>query len=192
VSAHLDEGVDAELLATLRTALTGGRRVHLTYEGAASDARTERDVDIMRVVSADGRWYVEGWCHLAQDTRLFRLDRIRGVTVLDAAGTPPPEARTRDLSAGVYQPAADATVATLLLAPPARWVCDYYPVEEHVPLESAAGEPHDVVTLRVSRPEWLMRLVVRLGGHAVILAPAELRADLLTTVAAARAAHATT
>ena len=190
VSAHIDEGVDAGLLATLRGALAQARRVHLVYEGAASDARTERDVDIMRVVSADGRWYVEGWCHRAQDTRLFRLDRIRQVTMLDVDGTPPPEARARDLGAGAYQPAADATVATVLLDPAARWVCDYYPVEGQVPLTLPSGESVDVVTLRVSRPDWLVRLIVRLGGHATILAPEPLRESLLDRARRAKEQHA--
>ena len=30
----------------------------------------------MRLVSVDGRWYLEGWCHLAEAVRLFRLDRM--------------------------------------------------------------------------------------------------------------------
>lgn len=188
VSAHLDEGVDPDLLAALRSALARRRRVHLVYEGAGSDARTERDVDIMRVVSADGRWYLEGWCHLAQDTRLFRLDRIQGVTTLDVDGTPPPQATTRDLSAGAYRPAPDATVATVLLEPAARWVCDYYPVEEQVTTDRPAG-PAEVVTLRVSRPEWLLRLIVRLGGHATVLHPPELRERLLAQVRDARTQH---
>ncbi len=192
VSARMDD-VDAELLARLRSALEQGKRVHLVYDGAARDERTERDVDLLRVVSAGGQWYAEGWCHRAQATRLFRLDRIVAVEVLDVEGTPPPEAVGRDLSAGVYQPAADALTATLLLDPAARWVSEYYPVEEQATLEidteDAAAVPHLAVTLQVSRPQWLIRLVVRLGGHARLLAPAELRETLLDRTRAARAAH---
>lgn len=190
VSAHIDEGVDPQLLATLRNAHATSRRVHLVYEGAASDARTDRDVDIMRVVSADGRWYVEGWCHRARDTRLFRLDRIQDVTTLEVDGTPPPEAQTRDLRAGAYQPAEDATSVTVLLDPAARWVCEYYPVEEQVSLEPSTGDPLDAVVLRVSRTDWLIRLIVRLGGHATILAPAHLRDGLLEQVSGALGQHA--
>jgi proteasome accessory factor BC len=191
VTARMDDGVDPDLLSTLRSALARTRRVHLVYEGGARDARTERDVDLMRIVSADGRWYAEGWCHRAQDTRLFRLDRIREATPLDVDGTPPPEASTRDLSAGTYHPAADAPTATILLDSAARWVSDYYPMEEQESIDLASG-PADVVTLRVSRPDWLIRLVVRLGGHATILAPAHLRQSLLAQVEAARDRHAAT
>jgi predicted DNA-binding transcriptional regulator YafY len=190
VRATLAEDVDPNLLATLRTALSDRRRVRIEYESAGTDSVSERDVDIMRVAGLDGRWYIEGWCHRAAATRLFRLDRIRSVEVLDVDGTPPEEAASRDLSAGTYQPAPDALTATLLLAPSARWVCDYYPVEQHAAVTTAAGESAEAVTLRVSRPDWLVRLVVRLGGHCTVLAPDGLRDLLLQRTAASRHAHA--
>lgn len=193
ISARMDVGVDAELLGRLRGALAEAKRVHIVYDGAERDERTERDVDLMRVVSVGGQWYAEGWCHRAQGTRLFRLDRISAVEVLDRDGTPPPEAEQRDLSAGAYQPAEDAHSATLLLAPAARWVAEYYPVEDQVSLEvdteGQTAVPHLAVTLQLSRPDWLIRLVVRLGGHARLLAPAELREELLDRARRARELH---
>lgn len=192
VRARLAEDVDPRLLSTLRAALSDRRRVHIVYESAGTDSVSERDVDIMRVASADGRWYIEGWCHRAGGTRLFRLDRIRSAEVLDLDGTPPEEATARDLNAGTYQPAPDALVATLLLGPSARWVYDYYPVEEHAVVTTAESETVDAVTLRVSRPEWLVRLVVRLGGDCIVLSPEGLRLRLLERTTAARHRHATT
>lgn len=193
VSARIDDGVDAELLGRLRGALADNRRVHIVYDGAERDERTERDVDLMRVVSAGGQWYAEGWCHRARGTRLFRLDRIGGVEVLDEDGTPPAEAVHRDLSAGAYQQAEDALTATLLLDPAARWVSEYYPVEDQVSLEVDTPQeravPHLAVTLQVSRPDWLIRLVVRLGGHARLLAPADLRGELVDRARTSRDLH---
>ena len=46
----------------------------------------------------------EGWCHRAEDTRLFRLDRIETAEVLDADGTAPAAATARDLDAGTFVP----------------------------------------------------------------------------------------
>ena len=193
ITARIDEGVDAELLGRLRGALEAGKRVHVVYDGAERDERTERDVDLMRVVSVGGQWYAEGWCHRAQGTRMFRLDRIAAAQVLDEDGTPPPEAVQRDLSAGAYQPADDSVTASLLLAPGARWVAEYYPVEDQVSLDVDTGAEsavtHLAVTLQVSRPDWLIRLVVRLGGHARLLAPAQLREELMGEAQRARDLH---
>jgi predicted DNA-binding transcriptional regulator YafY len=37
---------------------------------------TERAIDPYGVVHHRGRWYVVGWCHLRDDIRMFRLDRV--------------------------------------------------------------------------------------------------------------------
>ncbi|HEY1298286.1 MAG TPA: YafY family protein [Chloroflexota bacterium] len=50
------------------------RRVWLRYR--AGDDETERTIDPYGVVVHRGRWYTVGWCHLRQDVRMFRLDRI--------------------------------------------------------------------------------------------------------------------
>ena len=45
---------------------------------------TEREIDPYGVVHHRGRWYVVGWCHLRQDVRMFRLDRIQQLQERDA------------------------------------------------------------------------------------------------------------
>ena len=107
VRAEVADGGSSQVLARVRQAVTDRRRVHLRYLVPARDEATERDVDPMRVVGMDGRWYLEGWCHRAGDTRMFRLDRIEELTVLDLDGTPPAHARERDLSEGTFRPAPD-------------------------------------------------------------------------------------
>ncbi|MDO5503197.1 MAG: WYL domain-containing protein [Actinomycetia bacterium] len=191
VSARIDDGLDSSTLGTLRSALEQVRRVRLVYDGAEKDERSERDVDLMRVVRSEGRWYAEGWCHRARDTRLFRLDRIRGVEVLDVDGTPPDEAVGRDLSAGTFQAPQDAQRVVLHLQPGARWVSEYYPVEAIATLEDETTGPAgtEVVQMRVSRIDWLLRLLSRLGGAATVLSPASVREQLVERVAAAAQQH---
>ena len=89
VRAEVADGASPEVLARARQAIADHRRVHLRYLVPGRDETTERDVDPMRVVGMDGRWYLEGWCHRAEDTRMFRIDRVEELTVLDVDGTPP-------------------------------------------------------------------------------------------------------
>jgi proteasome accessory factor C len=188
VRAELADGASAELLARARQAIADHRRVHLRYLVPARDESTERDVDPMRVVGLDGRWYLEGWCHRAEDTRMFRMDRVEELTVLDVDGTPPDEAEERDLTDGTFRPSAADLVVTLRLLPGATWVADYYPVEstEDVPPADGGGL---LVRLRTADTAWLRRLVWRLGGRAVVTDPPEVVAEIATGADAALTAY---
>ncbi len=169
VEVAIDEDVEADVLARARSAVEGHRRLHLRYLVPSRDETTERDVDPMRLLNLEGHWYLEGWCHRAGDTRLFRLDRVEVLTVLDEDGTPPPTARARDLSAGTFSPRPEDPVVTMRLQPGAEWVADYYPVESRE--EDGDGL---VVTLRAGDTTWVRRLVWRLGGLGQVLDPPEL------------------
>ena len=169
VEVAISEGVEADLLADARRAVEGHRRVHLRYLVPSRDEATERDVDPMRVVNLDSRWYLEGWCHLAQDTRTFRMDRIARLDVLDVDGTPPADAQLRDLDLGAFTPRAGRHprhAAAAARAP--TWVSDYYPVES---VEDRAGRVADGHPAH-RRHLWLRRLVWRLGGRGTVVAPA--------------------
>lgn len=170
----VEDDTDAgHVLADVRDALSRGRRVHLAYHVPSRDERTERDVDPMRLARVEGHWYLEGWCHRAQDVRLFRTDRIEAVEVLDDAAQPPEGVTGRDLSAGAYQGGVEDLSVRLRLAPGAHWVAEYYPVTDR----TVDGEDL-LVTLSSSDEGFLQRLVLRLGGHAEVIAPADLRSSL--------------
>ena len=189
VRAEMADGASPETVARAREAIAANRRVHLRYVVPGRDESTERDVDPMRVVGLDGRWYLEGWCHRAEDTRMFRMDRVEELTVLDVDGTPPPEARVRDLSEGTFRPGPDDLLVTLRLLPGAVWIADYYPMEstEEVPADDGGGL---VATLRTADTAWLRRLVWRTGGRAVVLDPAEVVAEVAGGAEAALTAYA--
>jgi proteasome accessory factor C len=169
VDVHID-GADRQVTDTVSSALHRGRRLWLSYFVPARDETTEREVDPMRLVMAEGHTYLEAWCRRTEDTRLFRLDRVAGAEELDTPADPPPQAQPRDLSAGLFQPAADQLLATLDLAPAARWVADYYPHEGAEDLPDGGLR----VRLRVGDPAWLVRLALRLGGQAQVVGPDEL------------------
>jgi proteasome accessory factor C len=188
VRAQVADGASAGMLADARRAVAEHRRLHLRYLVPARDEATERDVDPMRVVGIDGRWYLEGWCHRAEDTRLFRMDRVEELTVLDVDGTPPPQARERDLSEGTFRPGPDDLVVTLRLLPATAWVADYYAVEsvEDVPTDEGGGVR---VELRTADTAWLRRLLWRLGGQGWVVAPADVAAQVRDGAAEALAAY---
>src|SRR5439155_1649046 len=120
---------DDEVLPVVREALERKRALHLRYWTAGRDETTERDVDPIRLVTADGQAYLEAWCRRAEGVRMFHLGRVQEVRVLDEPSAPPADVPSRDLSQGLFQPGELDTVVTLALEPGAAWVSDYYPCD---------------------------------------------------------------
>ena len=174
IQVLIDEGTGREAMALAQEALAARRRIHLRYLVPGRDESTERDVDPMRLVNFDAHWYIEGWCHRAEDVRLFRLDRIESLTLLEGDGTPPATAQPRDLDSGVFTPRADDLLVRLALRPGARWVSDYYPTES-VERSQDGGA---VITLRTADTAWLRRLMWRLGSQATVLEPESLAREV--------------
>ncbi len=166
------------LRADLEAAVDAGRQVRLGYYVPARDEATRRTVDPLALVTAEGRTYLDAWCHTAEDRRLFRLDRVSSAEVLDSPAEDHSDLPARDLSEGIFTPSPEDGLATLTLEPEARWVAEYYPTER---VEEAGGGALRV-SLRVGDPEWLARLVLRLGGSARVEDPADL-ADVVRRAA---------
>ncbi len=158
------------MTAEVRDALSAGRALRIRYYTAGRDAVSQRTIDPMRLLIADGRSYLEAWCRRADGVRLFRLDRVEDVVVLDEPAAPPPHAQPTDVSEGAFRPRAEHRSAVLQLEPEARWVAEYYPVDEVVEIPDGRA----TVVLRYADPDWLVRLVLGLGAGARLLEPPEL------------------
>ena len=182
--------VDAkeQALAVVREGLERGRALHLHYYVPTRDERTERTVDPLRLLLVDGRWYLEAWSREVAGVRLFRLDRIDDVEVLDEPSSPPPGVHLRDVDAGLYQPEPGSPVVRLRLARTARWVAEYYPVEDLREVEDPPGGL--AVAVRTADMAWARRLVASLGGAATVEEPAGLAAAVAADARAALTRYA--
>lgn len=157
-------------LALVRAALMEHRRLHLVYYAHSRDATTERDVDPWALFLSAGRWYLVGWCHKVQDERIFRLDRIRAVSVLDAPAAIPADVDLSKYESLYVQGPRDVAVILDLAPQAVGWVAESYPLD--------AQEPRDDgwvrVRLSAGGTAWLEKLLLRLGPQARVVAPQDL------------------
>ncbi len=186
VAVQVDKIAQQAQLTQLQDALARGRLVHLSYYVPGRDETTERDVDPMRLLVVEGRTYLEGWCRLAEGVRLFRLDRVLGLQVLDQPAEVPAEAEPKDVDQGLYRPAPEDLQVEIELAPLGRWVAEYYPCEDAADL----GDGRLRVKLRTPDGRWVRRLALRLGENGRVVAPADLAAQVREDAAAALAQYA--
>lgn len=77
------------VVLTLSRAVQQEKRVWMRYR-ASQAGETERAVDPYGLIFQAGLWYTVGYCHLRQDLRLFRLDRVLHVEPREESFTRPP------------------------------------------------------------------------------------------------------
>lgn len=172
--------VAPDVRAAVNDGLALHRQVQIQYFVPARDEESSRTVDPLRIVTRQGTDYLDAWCHTAESPRSFRLDRIRSATVLDEpVVTPVPEDEPGELFAS-----GQARIATLRLAPQARWVTEYYRHRDVRELPDGGAE----VDLEVGDQRWLSRLLLRVAPYAQVTAPAEWNEDFRAE--ARRAANA--
>jgi proteasome accessory factor C len=187
VAIQVDDRGAGDLTTRVRDALDRGRRLHLSYYVPDRDEATERDVDPMRLHVVEGRTYLEGWCLRAEAVRLFRLDRVLSLEVLDQAASVPADATPRDLDQGLFRPSPGDASVELELTAAGRWVAEYYPCERVEEL----GDGRLRIALRTPDTRWVRRLALRLGDDGRVISPPELAAAVREDAAAALAQYGT-
>jgi proteasome accessory factor C len=156
------------LVGLLGKAAGGGEVVEITHTSLASGATTIRLVEPWRVFSTLGNWYLVGYCRLAADERIFRIDRIQRAVPTGELFSPSDEPLSADVR---YTPGVDDAQAVIRLRRPAAWVADYYPVES-----LGSDGQGDLVRFSASDAAVTARLLVRLGADADLVEGAEVAA----------------
>lgn len=156
------------LLDKVKALVAADEQAEIVYHSASTDETTERVVDPLDVVSLDGHWYLDAYCHKADGVRRFRVDRIREVRPLGTPVLVHPEGRP---AADSFVPGPGAETAVVELDGDARWVADSVPVLDE---RQGAGSALEI-TLAVGGRAWLERLLLQAGPRARVIAPASLR-----------------
>ncbi len=160
-SISIDVSGESETLQLLKQAAAHNSVIRITYRSLSRENETTREVEPWAVFATLGNWYVQGHCRLVDAERVFRVDRIRDIEVLQTQfdrpqGLPEP---------GVtYSPSDDDVVSKIHLEPAAGWVLDYYPVDI-----LKQGKKGTEILFSSPDVEIPARLLLRLGESANLL-----------------------
>jgi predicted DNA-binding transcriptional regulator YafY len=147
----------------------------MRYRSGPSE-ETERAVDPYAVVQGDAFWYTFGYCHLREARRLFRLDRVLSVKMLDGTFELP---SGFDSPQGVLEALADMredrwSVEVLLETTPAE-------ARGQLPkMGVSIEEAPDGVIMRSSTSDlaWMSRVLAGVSFPFIVRRPPELREAL--------------
>jgi proteasome accessory factor C len=176
IKVQLESG-EAQWLGLLREAITSSRRVELEYYTYSRDALTRRQVDPGLVFASMGHWYFSGYCHLARDTRMFRLDRIKSLELTDEGFEAPAITGSELPPLLTYSPSPDDVRVKLRVTRGiAQWLGESGWLQGYLPVEARRGVRggREELVLRAPGGDWLEKLLMRFGPEVEVLEPPEL------------------
>ncbi len=178
--------IESDTAAAVRAAVRDGRALNIEYYSASRDVLTSRVVDPIRVVLVGDHSYLHAWARDADGVRLFRFDRIVSATVLDQPAVPPEPAVQAPPDTSLFDADPALPAATLLLAPTASWMLEYYPMRilEELP------DGYRKASMTYASEEWMCRALLGFGADVRVLEPASLVTRVRAQAAAALAAYA--
>jgi predicted DNA-binding transcriptional regulator YafY len=181
-SRRLDEG----RFRSIAAGLLSRRRLGLSHFRRQSGETLERVVSPQRLVHYRDNWYLDAWCHLRGGLRVFSVDAVAAVRVLDEdAKSVGDGVLDRELAPGYGIFAGSETRTAVLRFSPfrARWVSR----ETWHPEQRGRFEKDGSWRLEVpySNPTELVMDILKYGGDVEVLKPASLRTQVRATLAAA-------
>ena len=167
-----DDLVDVDIespafLSVVTDAASTGQRLRMTYWTPARNEESERTITVRTVFVDRGHWYIRADDDASNDSRHFRVDRIRAVTPLNEF------VAVSDATAQIPAWFADVSgseTVTAQVAASAAWVVETYPCT--VREERADGSY--LIDIVSNSEHWLGRLLLRAGGAITVVAPIEM------------------
>ncbi|APZ44307.1 helix-turn-helix transcriptional regulator [Acidihalobacter ferrooxydans] len=173
--------------SSVAAGVLGRRKLRIVYHGRARDATTEREISPQRLTHYRDNWYLDAWCHRAQALRVFAVDRIERVAVLDEAAADLPDAELDAHLAsayGIFAGPATAWAVLRFTAARARWVAEecWHPEQESRWLDDGRYE----LRLPYGDTRELCTDILKYGADVEVIAPPALRKAVADAL---RAAH---
>jgi proteasome accessory factor C len=170
---------DSEVVRAINDAIAERRVLELHYYKENEDEFTKREVEPYQLVSGPEGWYLGCYDLAREDTRHFRLDRMKEAKPTDSTFEPRDgvEDRLREQEWLVHGEVGSAGVARVWVSPDrARWLREERTVLEE--LEDGAV----VVEVPYGSQEWLVREILKGVGDLVVLEPEPARQAVLEAV----------
>jgi proteasome accessory factor C len=168
------KGDDSEIARVVSKAIAEHRLLAIEHYKEEVDEFTERRVEPYKLMNGQEGWYVHAWDPEKDDTRSFRLDRIRSATALDETFDPRPGIEPDIQGWPRTGEVADARLARVWMEPDrARWARE----DKRVVAELADGAV--IVELPYAGHRYLARELLKEAGDAVVLEPDDARQAVL-------------
>jgi proteasome accessory factor C len=152
---------DADL-AKARLAVAERRAIKCSYRNSTGEV-SDREIEPIRLESRESNWYLRGFCRTNNEDRIFRLDRMRDISVLE--GFTQRSSQSKE-SEEIYA-IRDTDTEVLFEVDPEAFslIADYKPDFE------IRGNKSVQVRIPIGQLDNLGRIVARYSGKVRVLSP---------------------
>ena len=156
---------DADL-DKVRQAVAESRAIACYYRNSSGEVM-QREIEPIRLESREASWYLRGFCRTNNEERVFRLDRMREITLLDMFSQRQSQSKDGE---EIYAVRTTDTEVLFEVDPDAfSLIADYKPDFD------IKGNKSIQVKISIGQLENLGRIVARYSGKVRVLAPENAR-----------------
>ena len=163
----------------LKEAINNENKILVNYYSMSSDQTTERKLDPYNLFFNNGAPYLYAFCHLREEKRIFRIDRIKDIKITAEDFLLPDDfslADELDNAWGVEQGKDEMEVEIRFSGRAARFVPEYHWSDQQEIEEIAENEI--IFKVNTGSREEIKKWVLSYGSEAEVLKPAELRKEM--------------
>lgn len=174
---------DPVVFNTLMDALQSEKKVQLAYQGRHDQQNTTRLVSPQRFTHYKNAWYLDAYCHLREDIRLFALEQIQSCEIDIEKSQHIDEQELLShyaTSYGIFSGKATQQAQIQFDLTQAPWVqFEHWHSDQTLEIK---GDQTCVLTLPYNEDRELIADVMRFGPAAQIIAPEPLKKAFKTTL----------
>jgi predicted DNA-binding transcriptional regulator YafY len=187
---HNDYSRKSEMIDSLTLAIEDRKVISLTYRSVQAAEAAVRDVHPYNLVHHKGALYLFGLAVDHEEIRNYKVDRIEAVEQSNQTFQRPADFEIESYLAdsfGIYSGDDDVTIVIKFLPPASRYACESKWHANGTITQCADGSA--IARLRLSTTVEIKSWVLSFGASAVVLEPAELRAEILDDLERMREAY---
>jgi len=163
----------------LKKAINNENRILVNYYSMSSDQTTERKLDPYNLFFNNGAPYLYAFCHLREETRIFRIDRIKNIKITAEDFVLPDDfslAEELDNAWGVEQGKEEMEVEVKFSGRAARFVPEYHWSDKQEIEE--LKENKIIFKVKTGSREEIKKWILGYGAEAEVLKPIDLREEM--------------
>ncbi len=175
---YVDLGVHEDTLNKINQAMEEQESIVIDYYALSKDRKSKRKVEPYNIFFNDGAPYLAGYCHLRDEIRYFRIDRINEITLTNEKYQIPDDYSLEDNLADAWgiEQGENIYVKVRFIGKAARLVKEYHWNErQHI---NEISDKEIIFSVWTSSREEIKSWILSYGASAQVLAPTDLREEI--------------